>query len=462
MKTNSIEFCKKLYRKTANLITLSVLCAFFGNLWFAKINNYMGQSFKNSGNALMLIIYFIILLGSFSLWQGFHIGYDTTMNIAISQVFALICANIVLMFQLILMVGNVFYTYIIMKEVVLLTVKGVVSCVFLAWIETGIYRKLFPAYRLLQINGYHKNKLKIKVSQRGDKYKICREISIDEPWKFVEEEILKYDAILINDVPSNDKNRILKYCFDKCVRVYFTPKISDILVKGSDDVNLFDTPLYLCKNIGLSKEDAVVKRIMDILISVFGLIVLLPVLLITAIAVKLEDGGPVFYKQKRCTIGGKVFWIYKFRSMIVDSEKDGIPRPAVDHDDRITKVGKFIRRTRIDEFPQLINVLKGDMSIVGPRPERVENMKSYSDEIPEFGFRLRVRGGLTGYAQVYGKYNTSPYDKLKMDLIYIQNYSVLLDVKIILMTFKIIFSRDSTEGFSEQDIQHAKGDSDDA
>ena len=135
--------------------------------------------------------------------------------------------------------------------------------------------------------------------------------------------------------------------------------------------------------------------------------------------------------------------------MIVDAEKDGAV-PYVNGDLRITKVGRWIRATRLDELPQLINILKGDMSFVGPRPERVEHVQKYTDELPEFSHRLRVKGGLTGYAQVYGKYNTTPYDKLRLDLIYIENQSILLDLKIMALTIKTIFSKESTEGFGEK------------
>ena len=189
---------------------------------------------------------------------------------------------------------------------------------------------------------------------------------------------------------------------------------------------------------------------MDLVIAVLGLVITSPILLIVAVCIKVCDGGPVFFFQERCTLGGKVFRICKFRSMIVDAEKDGKSRPATDDDDRITPVGKVIRKTRIDELPQLFNVLKGDMSIVGPRPERVEHVEIYTKEIPEFVYRMKVKGGLTGYAQVYGKYNTTAYDKLKMDLMYIENYSFLLDVKLILMTIKVMFMKASTEGFSEK------------
>ena len=188
---------------------------------------------------------------------------------------------------------------------------------------------------------------------------------------------------------------------------------------------------------------------MDIVCSLLALIVFSPLFLVVSLAIKLGDGGPVFYKQKRCTRDLKTFDILKFRSMVVDAEKDG-PQPAVDNDSRITKVGKIIRTLRIDELPQIINILKGDMSIVGPRPERIEHVEKYSEEIPEFVCRYKVKGGLTGYAQVYGKYNTSAYNKLKMDLIYIQNYSLAMDFKLILMTVRILFKKESTEGFDKR------------
>ncbi len=236
-------------------------------------------------------------------------------------------------------------------------------------------------------------------------------------------------------------------------RVYFTPKISDIIVRGADELNIFDTPLYLCRNMGIPGWERCIKRGFDILLSLFALIVFSPVFLFTAIAIKLEDHGPVFYKQERVTLGGNKFWILKFRSMIVNAENDGKPHPAGEKDDRITKVGHIIRACRVDELPQLINILTGEMSIVGPRPERTEHVEKYTAEIPEFSFRHKVRGGLTGYAQVYGKYNTTALDKLKMDLTYIMNYSPLLDVQIIFETLKILFMKESTEGFTEDRIQ---------
>jgi lipopolysaccharide/colanic/teichoic acid biosynthesis glycosyltransferase len=169
-------------------------------------------------------------------------------------------------------------------------------------------------------------------------------------------------------------------------------------------------------------------------------------MLIAAIAIKLDDGGPIFFKQNRITRNGKIFNVLKFRSMIVDADKDGAKKAEVG-DDRITKVGRIIRACRLDELPQLINVLKGDMSLVGPRPERIENVYEYSNAYPEFELRHKVKGGITGYAQLYGKYNTSPKDKLNMDLIYIETYSIIQDIKLLILTIKILFMKESTEGF---------------
>ena len=199
----------------------------------------------------------------------------------------------------------------------------------------------------------------------------------------------------------------------------------------------------------LSKSEYLVPKLLAILL--FS-----PLMLVIAAAIKLEDGGPVLYKQKRVTRDGKVFDILKFRSMIVNAEKEGQVIPAVGNDPRITKVGSVIRKIRMDEIMQLFNILKGDMSVVGPRPERVEHVEKYSAEVPEWHFREKVKGGLTGYAQIFGKYNTSPYDKLRLDLMYIENYSFRFDLKLIIMTIRVLFSRESTEGFETQKAMDEK------
>ena len=234
------------------------------------------------------------------------------------------------------------------------------------------------------------------------------------------------------------------------------PQLTDIMIRGAKNISLFDTPLLLVKGTGLTPAQRVGKRMMDIVLCAIAMIPAAPIMAVVALAIKLEDGGPVFFKQKRMTRNGREFDILKFRSMIVDAEKYAGAVLATDNDPRITKVGKVIRATRLDEIPQILNILKGDMSIVGPRPERKVIADEYCKDIPEFAYRLKVRGGLTGYAQIYGKYNTSAYDKLRLDLMYIENYSLMLDIKLIILTLRIIFSKESTEGIDKQEENQRK------
>ena len=256
-------------------------------------------------------------------------------------------------------------------------------------------------------------------------------------------------TVFISGVHSHERNIILKYCVGQGINVFVIPRVGDVIMSGSQPMHMFHLPVLRVGRYMASPEYLFVKRAMDIVISLIALIVLSPLFLITAIAVK-SDGGPAFYKQVRLTKDGKQFEILKFRSMRVDAEKDGVARLSTgDKDDRITKVGHIIRACRLDELPQLLNILKGDLSIVGPRPERPEIAAQYCEEMPEFALRLQAKAGLTGYAQVYGKYNTTPYDKLQMDLMYIAHPSIVEDLKIMLATVKILFMPESTEGVAE-------------
>ena len=249
-------------------------------------------------------------------------------------------------------------------------------------------------------------------------------------WK---KEVAPYQAVIFYEVSSKKRSEVIWYCMQSRKSLYITPQLSEITMKGFGARHLIDTPMMKYEYRSERFWYNLVKRVVDILLSLTALILLSPLLLLTALAIKLE-----------------VFEILKFRSMIVDAEKGGKSIPCRSGDPRITRVGRVIRKLRIDEFPQIINVLKGDMSIVGPRPERIEHVEEYTKEIPEFSYRLRVKGGLTGYAQIYGKYNTSPYDKLRLDLQYIEKQSILLDLKLILLTIKIMFVPESTEGFTEE------------
>ena len=260
------------------------------------------------------------------------------------------------------------------------------------------------------------------------------------------------NAVVIGDMSVEERNLLLKFCYGKGIRVYLLPKITDVILMGAEELHIFDTPIMLTREYSLTMEQRFIKRTIDIVCALILLILTSPFMLVTAVAIKLYDGGPVLYKQVRCTINRRRFEIMKFRSMRTDAEKDGVARLAQKNDNRITPIGKLIRKCRIDELPQLFNILRGDMSFIGPRPERPEIIDQYMDVMPEFAYRMKVKAGLAGFAQVYGKYNTSPYDKLKLDLTYIENYSLWMDIKLMLLTLKVLFWPDSTEGVETEQI----------
>ena len=280
------------------------------------------------------------------------------------------------------------------------------------------------------------------------KFEVCRTATLEECLEGNFAVLEGMQTVFLCGISSHDRNLILKQCVEKGITVYVLPKIGDIIMSGAKQMHLFHLPFLRVGRYDPAPEYLMLKRLFDVVVSGCALIVLSPVMLLVAWAVR-RDGGPAFYRQCRLTKDGKRFDVLKFRSMRVDAEKDGKARLASANDDRITPVGHFIRKVRIDELPQLINILKGDMSIVGPRPERPEIAAEYEKELPEFSLRLQAKAGLTGYAQVYGKYNTTPYDKLQMDLMYIANPSFWEDLRIIFATIKILFLPESTEGVAE-------------
>ena len=317
-------------------------------------------------------------------------------------------------------------------------------------IATYIYRGLFPPLDVLLVyDGRTKDLFVSKVKTRRHQFSITMSMKSTEELAQIYQEIDRHDAVMMWDVPTVVRNKIFKYCYERSVEIYVMPKIMDIILRGSQTIHFFDTPLLLTKSSPMEAEQIVLKRAFDIIFSLFLLVLLSPFMLLTALLIKCYDGGSVLYKQIRCTQGGKEFCMYKFRSMIVEAERDGVARLATKNDDRITPVGRVIRKIRVDELPQLFNVLSGAMSFVGPRPERPELIQKYTEAMPEFTYRTKVKAGLTGYAQIYGKYNSLPYDKLKLDLYYIENFSIWLDLKLIIQTLKILFTLESTEGIAD-------------
>ena len=451
MKKSAIQK-RYIYRWICTIVLCALSTIMFFCVWysFAKKHNYVGVLLGKSNLLMSTGIFLILFYIIGKALKAFQIGVERKMNLLASQVLTVFTVNFIEIFISCAIIGQFRLVFQLLYRYLGLAIVQSIALCLLTILFADLYIRLFKPRQLLEIYADGNDQKLEFMNSRPDKYHIAAKVNINEGMNTILPMLAHYEAILVNDIPSESKNEILKECFRINKRVYYTPKISDIIGKRSEDINLFDTPLYLCRNSGMSAPNRFLKRICDLVISFIGLIVLSPIMIFTAIAIKLEDGGPIFFRQDRVTLGGKVFSILKFRSMIVDAEKDGRPHPAGENDDRITKVGKFIRATRIDELPQIINILKGDMSLVGPRPERVEHVEKYRKEIPEFEFRLKVKGGLTGVAQVFGKYNTSPLNKLKMDLFYITNYSLLLDLQIIFETLKIIFQKESTEGFSEK------------
>ena len=441
------EQYKKLIRSIIVILLVACETIIFMHYWINIYNKYTVFPFFQKGHWMMAAMYIIYQIIFLYIFGGLKVGYLKKANIIFSQVLAMLGSNVIIYLQIVLLSVRFVNIVPMMKA----TLVDICVVVIVAIISESIFRKLFPPRELIVLyEDYDPDEFIKKMNSRKDKYIIKQKLNVSDGLDKIKKDIIQSQGVVIFDVHSELRNVILKMCYENDIRAYSTTKISDILIRGAESLHLFDTPLLLYRNNGLNFEQRFVKRTMDIVVSLLMLIITSPIFLCAAIAIKMYDGGPVFYRQARYTLNGKVFNIYKFRSMIVDAEKDGKSQPATDHDPRITPVGRVLRATRLDELPQLIDILIGNMSLVGPRPERIEHVDKYSEDIPEFKYRLKVRGGLTGYAQLYGKYNTSPYDKLQLDLIYIQNYSIFLDIRLIFMTLKIMFMKESTEGFSEQ------------
>lgn len=454
-----IEAAKRTIILQMSLIGLVFQTVLYIYVWHQVYNDIMQsnmwRSFHRKGFWLLAAVYFLLLLFFTATYGGLKIGYLKPMDVFFSQVISLFFTNVVSYFQISLLSLKLVTPYpLILMMLGEIAVAGVWT-----FISHRLYKQFFPPKQLLFISGERpvEDILK-KFKTRKDKYNILKCVYESEGQRYLEKEILSgYDGVVLWDMNTALRNKLLKFCYSKGVRVYIMPKIPDIMVKGADQLHLFDTPILLVRDYAMTVEQRLVKRIIDIVCALILVVITSPFMLLTALAIKLYDGGPVLYKQVRCTRDMQEFEILKFRSMRSDAEKDGVARLASKNDSRITPIGKFIRKTRIDELPQLFNILKGDMSFIGPRPERPEIIQKYQEDMPEFTFRTKVKSGLAGYAQVYGKYNTTPYDKLKLDLFYIENYSVWLDLKLMLLTIKVLFQSDSTEGVEENQTTAMRG-----
>ena len=440
------EKYKRLIKLLFSTILLALILLIYSYAWIRFFNKILGTPFFRRGNWMMIFLYGVLLIFFMQMYGGFKIGYLKKGNLIYSQMLSVVFVNIFTYFQ----IAVIERRFLNPMPLGLMTVVDFLVIAVWTLVFQKFYVWIFPPRRMLLVSGnradYH---LLEKMNARDDKYEIRDLISYKKGVDYICRRVHKFDGVILGDMPSHERNQILKYCFKEDIRTYSVPKLSDILLRSSDELTLFDTPMLLSRNDGLTIEQEFIKRTMDIVFSAIAAVITLPFFLIFGISIKLTDGGPVFYKQTRLTKDGKVFEIIKFRTMIQDAEKYSGARLASEGDKRILPVGRLLRRTRLDELPQIYNILKGEMSLVGPRPERPEIAADIEKEIPEFSYRLKVKAGLTGYAQVYGKYNTTFYDKLKQDLMYIRNYSVWLDLKLMIMTPKIMLMKESTEGVQE-------------
>ena len=412
--------------------------------YYTYIHHYPRANFYMKGNVLFFVVYSAILVLFMMIYGSFSIRKYRTRELVFA--FGLSCFfTDVIAYFLMCMIAKA----LLPPKYVILTLLA--QCL----IETGVFilarisaDRLEPTAPALLIAAEEdaEESVRNKFDRRRTRYYIDRVVSADMPWEELRAIMHSYTTVVLMPMEKELRRRIMDDCFWHGIAIMLKPDMQDIMVNCADTVIMSDVPLCAVHTGNHDRGYLTAKRVLDVVASVCGLIICSPIFLAVAIAIKIQDGGPVFYRQKRLTLNGKPFYLTKFRSMVVNAESATGAVLAGKSDSRITKVGAFLRATRIDELPQLLNILNGDMTLVGPRPERPEFYQKYCAEYPEFAYRLRAKAGLTGYAQLYGKYNTTFADKALLDMYYIQKASFLWDLQLIFYTLKIIFVKESTEG----------------
>ena len=427
--------------------------ALFTLVWFRyyKMKMYIFPFFAK-GDLIVIFLYTVLYCVFAQLYGGFEVTFHGAGELTYSHaVSAVLTGAIMYLITALLMraVPNVL-------PMLVLILASILAGGLWAWCVKKLTAKLLAARPILLIydNQDAREDGEAILKSLPGVFRFLDSVDASQGAKALEREIEARGAraVMLCGIPSSLRNDLVKYCIDHGIEAYVRPNIGDFLIKGARSLQLDNLPVLLCHRASPSILYLAIKRLMDIVLSLIGLVVFSPFMLVTAIAIKAYDHGPILYKQLRLTKDRKKFYVYKFRSMKVDAEKDGVARLAQQGDDRITPVGRIIRMLRIDEMPQLFCILLGTMSIVGPRPERPEIAQQYEKDFPEFALRLQAKAGLTGLAQVYGKYNTTPYNKLQMDLQYIGSMGIVTDLKIIFATVKILFFPESTEGVPQGQV----------
>lgn len=418
-----------------------------GIFYYTYRHSYVEATFWSKGNYVFILLYAFVLMLFLGMYGGYKIRDYRTRELIFSFVIASMITNVIMYFVMALIARQLLNPV----SICITTAVQWIAELLLYILARILEPQINPDIGTLYICGSgEKDRLTcMKFDKRRTRFSIRRVISADLPRQELLDEVDRYEAVVAGDIDEELSRVLIGYCFSHKKAFMMLPGMTDVMVNGAEKIIMGDELMLLFNTQGFTPGFRAAKRGLDLVVSSVALAVLSPVLLITAACIKLYDGGPVLYRQLRLTKDGRAFQVLKFRSMIVNAEANTGAVLAGKEDSRITPIGRFIRATRIDELPQLWNILRGDMTLVGPRPERPEFYEKYCAEYPEFAYRLKVTAGLTGYAQLYGKYNTTFMDKARLDMYYIQRASFLRDLQLLFYTLKIIFIKDSTEGVSE-------------
>jgi exopolysaccharide biosynthesis polyprenyl glycosylphosphotransferase len=421
-----------------------LLLIILGLFFLGQYHFYFETIYYFWGNIVLLLIYATFLYFTSRVYQGFNFGSLDLPEIILSWFFCLALANAMQY----LMLSLIQYGLLPHRGIIVISIVQFLVIIPLSILIDKMYYKLHPAQVAIIIYGSEKKarEYQLLIKQHRKKYKVSRIVSQSEPIEALIRYVKNSEAVFFLDVEEKTREKLLEFCFKKNKRTYILPTFTGVLINTAGISWISNTPMFLPKSPEPDIGTRFIKRAMDIVISLIAIILTSWLMLIIWIVIRAYDNVPAIYKQTRLTRGGKHFTIYKFRSMRPDAEDDGVPRLTSQDDDRITPFGRFIRKTRLDELPQFFNVISGSMSVVGPRPERPEIAKDYEEVYPNFAFRTKVKAGITGFAQIYGQYNTAPDDKLLLDIMYIENLSIWQDVKLMLQTLKVVFKASSTEG----------------
>lgn len=400
-------------------------------------------------NYVVGVVYLLVFYTLSYSYGAYRIGILRLRELIYSFSLALAIANFTGYSQLSLML----HRFIAVGPMILLTCAQVLAGTLLYVAANAVYFAINPARDALAIlaNPEDDERVLRKFLSESKRYRIVQYCHESDGDAAVQSAMDGQPLVLmLGHGRPEFRSMVIRHCYETDKRLLMVPNVDEIFVHSAVRCQIDDIPAFLFRGHQMSSEQKLIKRAIDVAGSAAALIALSPLMLIAALSVRLHDGGPALYRQTRVTEGGRPFQLYKFRTMVQNAESNGAEM-ASNHDGRITPVGRWLRMLRIDELPQLFNILKGDMSLVGPRPERPELIEQYCRQYPDFRYRLKVKSGLTGYAQVFGRYNTLFEDKLKLDLLYIQHFSLIFDFYLMISTVKVLFMPSSSAGVEEKD-----------